>query len=70
MRLQVQIETALKNLKKPERLQNFLQKFDHLKHLAPYATSLYTSPKRMDSEEAAHLEWQRLRAAITEECNS
>lgn len=63
MRLQVQIETALKNLKKPERLQEFLQKSDHLKELAPYATPV-ASPKRMDSEEAAHQEWQRLQVCI------
>ncbi len=68
MRLQVQIETALRNLKKPERLQNFLQKFDDLKHLAPYATPV-ASAKRFETEEAAYLEWQRLRAALTEECN-
>jgi hypothetical protein len=59
----VQIETALKNLKKPERLQEFLQKSDHLKELAPYATPV-ASPKRMDSEEAAHQQWQRLQVCI------
>jgi hypothetical protein len=68
VRLQVQIETALKNLKRPERLRSFFQKIDHLKHLAPYATGSASPdhPKRMDSEEAALLEWQRLRAPITE----
>jgi hypothetical protein len=55
----VQIETALKNLEKPERLRKFLQKSDHLKPLAPYSTPV-ASPKRMDSEEAAYREWQRL----------